>query len=418
MLDIDVIKRWFDYLYSIGADETGGVTRLGYTKNEDVMHGAIRNFAREMGLKYSSDEVGNTYVYDENYSEYYLIGSHLDSVISGGRYDGVAGVLAGLLILKWIKDNNLNIPLKVVAFRCEESSSFGIATVGSGLITKKLQIEKMKKVKNTEGVSLYEALRFRGYNPECKKIEGVLNYFELHIEQGRILEDEGLKIGIINSIAAATRYWLTIDGRQDHSGATPMGMRQDALCAAGEIIIELEKIAKRESIHSSVGTVGYLGNYPNAFNVVPGRVKIGLDIRGVDKESIDRIDDEIVKFVDEVCKKRNLNYELDNISKAIPVKLDEDLKNELSEVATKLGIKHKIMNSGAGHDAMKFWDIAPTGMVFIPCRDGVSHNKAEDIDYEDIILGSKIIFEELKQLNSRRCLVYNKIPRSCNINFQ
>lgn len=402
MLDIDVIKRWFDYLYSIGADETGGVTRLGYTKNEDVMHGAIRNFAREMGLKYSSDEVGNTYVYDEDYSEYYLIGSHLDSVINGGRYDGVAGVLAGLLILKWIKDNNLNIPLKVVAFRCEESSSFGIATVGSGLITKKLQIEKMKKVKNTEGISLYEALRFRGYNPECKKIEGVLNYFELHIEQGRILEDEGLKIGIINSIAAATRYWLTIDGRQDHSGATPMGMRQDALCAAGEIIIELEKIAKRESIHSSVGTVGYLGNYPNAFNVVPGRVKIGLDIRGVDKESIDRIDDEIVKFVDEVCKKRNLNYELDNISKAIPVKLDEDLKNELSEVATKLGIKHKIMNSGAGHDAMKFWDIAPTGMVFIPCRDGVSHNKAEDIDYEDIILGSKIIFEELKQLNSRR----------------
>lgn len=402
MLDIDVIKRWFDYLYSIGADETGGVTRLGYTKNEDVMHGAIRNFAREMGLKYSSDEVGNTYVYDENYSEYYLIGSHLDSVISGGRYDGVVGVLAGLLILKWIKDNNLNIPLKVVAFRCEESSSFGIATVGSGLITKKLQIEKMKKVKNTEGVSLYEALRFRGYNPECRKIEGVLNYFELHIEQGRILEDEGLKIGIINSIAAATRYWLTIDGRQDHSGATPMGMRQDALCAAGEIIIELENIAKRESVHSSVGTVGYLGNYPNAFNVVSGRVKMGLDIRGVEKDSIDRIDDEIVKFVDEVCKKRNLKYELDNISKAIPVKLDENLKNELSEVATKLGIEHKIMNSGAGHDAMKFWDIAPTGMVFIPCKDGVSHNKAEEIEYEDIILGSKIIFEELKQLNIRR----------------
>ena len=402
MLDIDVIKRWFDYLYSIGTDETGGVTRLGYTKNEDVMHGAIRNFAREMGLKYSSDEVGNTYVYDEDYSEYYLIGSHLDSVISGGRYDGVAGVLAGLLILKWIKDNDLNIPLKVIAFRCEESSSFGIATVGSGLITKKLQIEKMKKVKNTEGVSLYKALRFRGYNPECRKIEGVLNYFELHIEQGRILEDEGLKIGIINSIAAATRYWLTIDGRQDHSGATPMGMRQDALCAAGEIIIELENIAKRESIYSSVGTVGYLGNYPNAFNVVPGRVKMGLDIRGVDKDSIDRIDDEIVKFVDEVCKKRNLNYELDNISKAIPVKLDENLKNELSEVATKLGIEHKIMNSGAGHDAMKLWDIAPTGMVFIPCKDGVSHNKAEEIEYEDIILGSKIIFEELKQLNSRR----------------
>ena len=160
MKDIEIVEKWFKTFYSIGADESGGVTRLGYTKNEDVMHGAIRNIARDLGLKYSSDEVGNTYIYEEDWKEYYLIGSHLDSVINGGRYDGVVGVVAGLLILKWIKDNKLNIPLKVVAFRCEESSAFGIATVGSGLITHKLDINKLKEVYNTEGKSLYETLKF------------------------------------------------------------------------------------------------------------------------------------------------------------------------------------------------------------------------------------------------------------------
>lgn len=396
MEDLEVVKSWFKAFYSIGADESGGVTRLGYTKNEDIMHGAIRNIARELGFKYSSDEVGNTYIYEKECDNYYLIGSHLDSVINGGRYDGVAGVVAGLLILKWIKENNLDIPLKVGAFRCEESSAFGMATVGSGLITKKMDIEKLKEVKNSEGVSLFETLRFKGYNPYCNKIQGIKEYFELHIEQGRRLEDSGLKIGIVDAIANATRYWLTIDGRQDHSGATPMGIRKDALCAAAEIIVELEKVAEREAKYNSVGTVGYLQNSPNAFNVIPGKIKMGIDIRGVDWESIQRVDRDIVKYVEEVCKKRGLNYTLELISKGKPVILDSDLRKSLEEKTRELGIDYMVMNSGAGHDAMKFWDIAPTGMIFIPCKEGISHNIAEDLDMEDIVLGSKILFEYLK----------------------
>ena len=399
MTDLEVVERWFKTFYSIGADESGGVTRLGYTKNEDVMHGAIRNIARDLGLKYSSDEVGNTYIYEEDWNEYYLIGSHLDSVINGGRYDGVVGVVAGLLILKWIKDNNLNIPLKVAAFRCEESSAFGIATVGSGLITKKIDIEKLKEVYNAEGKSLYETLKFKGYKPECSKIEGVKRYCEIHIEQGRRLEDNNLKIGIVDAIANATRYWLTIEGRQDHSGAAPMDMRKDALCAGAEIVLQLERIAQRESKYKSVGTVGFLQNYPNAFNVVPGKVKMGIDIRGVDWESIQRVDKEIVEYIDKVCKTRELSYNLDLVSKGKPVILDEELKKELEAVTKGLGINYMVMNSGAGHDAMKFWDIAPTGMVFIPCKEGISHNIAEEIDKEDIVLASKIVFEYLK--NSR-----------------
>ena len=396
--DLKTIQEWFKRLYPIGIDKTGGVTRLGYTRNEDVMHGAVRNFARELGLKYAGDEAGNTYIFQENYENYYLIGSHLDSVINGGRYDGVSGVLAGLLILKWIKENNLNIPVKVIAFRCEESSAFGMATVGSSLITQKIDIEKIKQAKNHEGVSLYDVLIQRGHNPQCKKIKGLLGYFELHIEQGRILEASENKIGIVNAIAAATRYWLTIEGRQDHSGATPMGMRKDAVCAAAEIVTELEKAANEETSYNTVGTVGYIVNAPNAFNVVPGKVKMGIDIRGIETESIKRVDKKITEYIDEVCRKRGLDYSLVPISKDIPVKLDEKLRDDMKNTADFLGIKNMVMNSGAGHDAMKFADIAPAGMVFIPCKDGVSHNKDEEIDVEDIVLGSRVIFEQLKKI--------------------
>ena len=354
MKDIEIVEKWFKTFYSIGADESGGVTRLGYTKNEDVMHGAIRNIARDLGLKYSSDEVGNTYIYEEDWKEYYLIGSHLDSV------------------------------------------AFGIATVGSGLITHKLDINKLKEVYNTEGKSLYETLKFKGYKPECSKIKGVKKYFEIHIEQGRRLEDNNLKIGIVDAIANATRYWLTIEGRQDHSGAAPMGMRKDALCAGAEIVLQLERLAGRESKYKSVGTVGFLQNYPNAFNVVPGKVRMGIDIRGVDWESIQRIDNEIVEYIEKLCKIRELKYNLDLVAKGRPVILDENLKSELESVTQKLGIDYMVMNSGAGHDAMKFYDIAPTGMVFIPCKEGISHNIAEEIEKDDIILVSKIIFEYLK----------------------
>lgn len=391
------VSSWLKAFYSIGADESGGVTRLGYTKNEDIMHGALRNIARELGFSYSSDEVGNTFIFEKDYDEYYLIGSHLDSVINGGRYDGVIGVISGLLILKWIKDNNLNIPLKVCAFRCEESSSFGLATVGSGLITHKIDVEKLKNIKNKDGISLYNTLTFKGYNPHCSKIQGIKKYFELHIEQGRILEEKNIKVGIVQAIANATRYWIDIQGRQDHSGATPMGMRKDALCAGAEIISKLEQLAEEESIHHTVGTVGFLQNSPNAFNVVPGAIKLGIDIRGVDWESIQRVDEKIIDFVKKCCEKRELDCDIFPISKGKPVFLDKKLVEDLTNIATDLDIKTLIMNSGAGHDAMKFWDIAPTSLVFIPCKDGVSHNINEDINIEDVILGSKVIFEYLKK---------------------
>lgn len=403
-IELEQIKKWFRDLYAIGTDESGGVTRLGYTKNEDVMHGAIRNIARKEGFRYETDEAGNTYISLGEYKEYHVVGSHLDSVISGGRYDGVAGVISGLLILKRLKAEGKSIPVKVAAFRSEESSVFGLATIGSSLITGKITQEKMEKNRNKEGISLYEILKQRGYNPNCKRIEGVKSFLELHIEQGRILEINNLKLGVVNCIAAPTRYWLTIEGRQDHTGATPMNYRLDALCSASEIILKLEELAKSEMHLKTVGTVGLLENAPNAFNVISGKVRLGIDIRGIDKESIQRVADGIEMEIERICKKRNLPYHLELISKEDPVKMDETLQNELIKVIEAKNEEYMIMPSGAGHDAMKFADIAPTAMLFIPCKEGVSHNKQEEIDFEHLLLGTQVIYETLKNIDKNPSL--------------
>jgi len=392
---LDTLAAWFRSFYPVGADASGGVTRLGYTKNEDIMHGGLRNLAKSLGLKYSSDEAGNTYVYREEAQRYILIGSHLDSVISGGRYDGVAGVIAGLMILKWLGESNVSLPVKLCAFRCEESSMFGIATVGSALITNKMDPERLKKVTNKEGVSLWETLKKRGYSPVCKKITGLLGYLELHIEQGRILELQKCNIGIVTDIAAPTRYWLTIRGRQDHTGATPMDCRLDALAAAAEIILKLESLAKAESSSRTVGTVGFLDNEPNAFNVISGKVRLGIDIRGIVKESVDRIASAATAAIGEICGRRGLAYELVNISADTPVKLDPGVIGKLEKAADALGERYYVMPSGAGHDAMEFADLCPTGMVFIPCKDGVSHNKAEHMELSHLLSGIRVLFAAL-----------------------
>ncbi|MDR1835826.1 MAG: M20 family metallo-hydrolase [Fusobacteriaceae bacterium] len=389
--NLALIAEWFRNFYPVGADESGGVTRLGYTKNEDIMHGGLRNLARKLGLQYSTDEAGNTYIFRENREACWLIGSHLDSVVNGGRYDGVSGIIAGLLILKWFKDYNIPVPLKLCAFRCEESSMFGIATVGSSLLTHKITAERLKRATNKEGVSLYETLKRRGYSPECKRPEKLKGYLELHIEQGRVLELQKKKIGIVTDIAAPTRYWLTISGRQDHTGATPMDCRLDALAAAAEIILALENLANREKEKRTVGTVGYLDNYPNAFNVISGKVKLGIDIRGIDKKSIDSVAEETVARVTGICGKRGLQYDLVNISADAPVRLSETVMEKCREAAAELGESYLVMPSGAGHDAMEFADICPTGMVFIPCKDGVSHNKEERIEYGDLLAGTRVL---------------------------
>ena len=400
--DIEYAEYLFDRFYSIGSTENGGVTRLGYTETEDQMHKAFVELGEEKGYKSYTDEVGNTYLYDESCKEdedgeYYLVASHLDSVVEGGRYDGVSGIIAGLLILNWAKQDGIRLPLHVGAMRCEESSNFGRSTIGSGLITKEVYKHDIGEAINREGITLREVFKERGYHLEPKRIQGVKEYIELHIEQGKVLEEYEDAVGIVQTIAGPRRFLIHIKGNAEHSGATPMGMRTDALCAAAELILEVEEIGKSESIYQSVATVGTVKVAPNALNVIPGEVTLGVDMRGIDSGSLDRMETRLKSACKKICDKRKVKYYREKTSDIPPINMSAELQQKLLAAAKKLRIPHRSMISGAGHDAMSFANICESAMVFIPCAKGISHNKKEFTTIESICDGSRVIYEHFKE---------------------
>ena len=400
--DIEYAEYLFDRFYSIGSTENGGVTRLGYTETEDEMHKVFVELGEEKGYKSYTDEVGNTYLYDESCKEdedgeYYLVASHLDSVVEGGRYDGVSGIIAGLLILNWAKQDGIRLPLHVGAMRCEESSNFGRSTIGSGLITKEVYKHDIGEAVNREGITLREVFKERGYHLEPKRIQGVKEYIELHIEQGKVLEEYEDAVGIVQTIAGPRRFLIHIKGNAEHSGATPMGMRTDALCAAAELILEVEEIGKSESIYQSVATVGTVKVAPNALNVIPGEVTLGVDMRGIDTGSLDRMETRLKSACKKICDKRKVKYYREKTSDIPPINMSAELQQKLLAAAKKLRIPHRSMISGAGHDAMSFANICESAMVFIPCAKGISHNKKEFTTIESICDGSRVIYEHFKE---------------------
>ena len=378
--DLPYLQRLFDAFYEVGALPGGGVTRLGYTELEDEMHRRFADLAKELGCTVETDLVGNSYAYYEPAEEHVLIGSHLDSVIQGGRYDGVAGVMAGLLLLKRARENRLSLPLKVAAFRCEESSNFGCCTMGSGLVTHQLREdpEHLARLTAKNGETLGDVFARRGLSLTPPLITGVKEYLELHIEQGKVLEETGTRVGVVSTIAGPRRWKLRLTGLAEHSGATPISMRQDALCAAAEIILAVEKIGRREAdLCESVATVGVIQNTPNALNVVPGAVELGIDLRGSDMDSLSRMERDTLAAAREICARRNIALAESKLSEMDPVAMDEAVQGGLMAAAGSLGISCRNMPSGAGHDAMAFAPLFPTGMVFIPCEKGISHNPLE-----------------------------------------
>ena len=395
--DVQYCEKLFDSFYDVGCTETGGVTRLGYSAQEDQMHEVFAGLAKELNCKILKDEVGNTYASNANGKEYYLIGSHLDSVIEGGRYDGVAGIIAGLMVMRWAREDGVNIPLRVGAFRCEESSNFGCCTIGSGLITKEIYKQDVGSLVSKAGKSLEQIFRERSLNLHPSRINGVKQYLELHIEQGKVLEEAGTPVGIVQTIPGPRRFKLYLRGMAEHSGATPMGMRCDAMCAASEIILELERIGNREAVYQSVATVGVVNNHPNALNVIPGEVELGVDIRGIEVSSLDRIEREMRESARRICKKRGIEYLEVKTSEIPPIDMSEDVQNGLEMAARRLGVNCRRMVSGAGHDAMSFAGICNTGMVFIPCVKGVSHNRMEFASITDICEGARVMYEYLKE---------------------
>ena len=400
----------FNAISEFGALKGGGLTRLAFSKEDLEARKFLINLIEKNGFKLKIDNVGNIFaIYDDGCeadAKPVCVGSHIDSVPNGGFYDGTLGVMAGLEALSSIKEAGIKLkrPLWLINFSCEESSRFKTATIGSKIISGKLSQQRLHELKDEDGISLFEAMSAAGFKPQnldeaILKENSLHAYLELHIEQGPVLERSAISVGVVSGIAAPIRFEITIQGKADHSGATPMNMRSDALLAASHIIIAANKFAKNKK--TAVATVGYVHAKPGVLNVVPGEARLGVDLRDIDKASLEELNLELRNFVGELSRELKFSYEIRELSSDEPVKLSKHAINLLEDEAKKLGIKTLTLPSGAGHDAMNLTKLASSvGMLFIPCVDGISHNTKEAINFKDAVAATKILTNALIRLSN------------------
>ena len=401
MRDLNAIGR-------IGIGNRGAVTRLVFSVKELRSRQVLIHMMRQAGLSIHIDGIGNIFGRLEGAdakAPAVLAGSHLDTVIHGGKYDGPVGVIGALEAIRTISENGIVIrsPLEVVCFVGEESSRFGFSTLGSSLLAGQVHPKELANAVDAQGTKLADVLASLGIAQ--KKLHGLTRdpktlkaYFELHIEQGPILEAIGKRIGLVTSIAAPSRFRIMFTGQADHSGTTPMEMRKDALVAAAQLIEFIEKTCRKFSSMAKgrvVGTVGALKIEPGVINAVPGKAELSVDIRSITAPSKDRVARLVKKEAQSIARRRAIGVEVLTIREEDPVPLDKRLLRVTKEICAEKQIVYEIMPSGAGHDAMQMAKITPAAMIFIPSQRGISHNPLEWTHPDDIGLGTQLLMETM-----------------------
>ena len=385
-----------------------GINRLAFTDADWAGRQYIIDRMTDAGLSVEMDDFGNVIGYKIGKKPdlpAVMVGSHTDSVPNGGNYDGVVGVLSAIEVIRSMIDDGYehDHTIAVVSFMCEESGRFGNATLGSKAMRGELTLQDLHHLVDKQGISLYEALKGRNLNPDGIETMAykrpVKSFTEIHIEQGKVLEHEQKTIGIVTGIAAPERFYVTIRGNADHSGATPMNLRHDALCGASKIILGIEEIASMQEVPPVVGTVGVVEVMPGAMNVIPGAVKLGVDIRSISKAARNSVVTLVKEFIDITAEKRGLSYTIETIAQDHPVEMHPAMIREIEEAVKSVGVEYMTIPSGAGHDAMHWAEVVPTGMIFIPCRDGISHNPAEFAEMDDIVTGAAVLDKVLRKLS-------------------
>lgn len=410
LIDAKRFESEFFEISKFGALKGGGLTRLAFSQADIKAREYLISLLKDEGLSVRVDSVGNIFARLNPQNPQFLnkppvsIGSHIDSVPKGGIYDGTLGVMAGLAAIRAIKHSKAELAraLELIVFVCEESSRFKMATIGSKIVSGKLSLSQIKSLKDENGISVYEAMKQAGFKPDeiksAKLAKGAQKaYLELHIEQGPVLERLGINLGIVSAIAAPARYELEIKGRSDHSGATPMNMRNDALLTASKIAVCVNELACKQK--SAVATIGYIHASPGVLNVIPGHARMGLDVRDIKEQSLKALCEQILKNAKEICDKNGCELEIKSLGSDKPVPLSKELIKLLDKLAKDMGQAAHILPSGAGHDAMHMKAVADSvGMIFVPCFNGISHNKAENIDFNWAILGATLLANSAYEL--------------------
>lgn len=384
-----------------------GMNRIAYSNEEQAALRYLIKLMKEEGLDVHIDPIGNVIARREGKYPHLpavACGSHIDTVYNGGQYDGTVGVVAGLEVIRMLNEKNITTdhPIELIIFACEESARFGVATIGSKAMTGLITNEELARLSDPNGVSFFEALEVQGLGfddvTEVVRDEKVLKaFYELHVEQGIVLEHEQKQIGVVSGIAAPTRFEIKVIGQAAHSGATPMWLRKDAFAGATELVLAVEESARLEALNGTVATIGSAHVFPNAMNVVPGEVVLQVDIRGIFKASKDKVVRELKKSIKKVENKRGLHIQCTELSDELPVKLQKNIVQSIKITCENLGLAYLEMPSGAGHDAMNMAQFYPTGMIFVPSQGGISHNKDEFTSIEDIATGVKVLKHTLLQ---------------------
>jgi allantoate deiminase len=400
VIDADRLWRRISDLGEIGRQEEGGVTRLSFTDEERAAKDQVASYMEEAGLSVSEDAAGNLFGRREGKdpdSPAVLIGSHVDSVYNGGNFDGPLGVLAGVEVLQTMEERGVETehPIEVVAFTDEEGARFSFGMIGSRVLAGRLTLQDLTEHEDGDGVSVAEAMRAYGLDPgrigEAARPKGsVKAYVELHIEQGRVLENEDLPAGIVTGIAGPVWLRFSLDGETGHAGATPMGLRRDALAAAAEIMALIE--AEASETGTTVGTVGQLSLEPGGINIIPGRTEFSLDLRDIDEGVRGRVEGRILEGAEEICRRRGVEREIETLQRLAPAPCSVLVRDAVAGACERLGIRVHELPSGAGHDGMQLTDLCPMGMIFIRSKDGVSHSPEEWSTRGDCAAGSNVLY--------------------------
>ena len=404
-IEADRLWSHLSELAGIGRSEGGGVTRLSFTREERAAKDLVACYMREAGLRVREDAVGNLIGRRDGFAEdapVVLTGSHVDSVRNGGDFDGPLGVLGAVEALQTMDERGVETgrPVEVVAFTDEEGARFSLGMIGSRATAGTLLPEDLTN-EDDNGVSIAGAMRASGLEPEkvgeAARARGSVHaYVELHIEQGTVLETNGLPVGVVRGIAGPAWIRFTLTGEAAHAGTTPMNLRRDALAAGAAVMGSIESEAARTG--TSVGTVGQLDLFPGGINIIPGRVSFSLDLRDIDEGVRDDVEARIMHQAARLCEERGVELETRTIQRLPPAPCSPIVRNAVGEACRELGLVPFELASGAGHDGMHLTELCPIGMIFVRSRDGLSHNPAEYSSRDDCALGAEVLYRTLLRL--------------------
>jgi hydantoinase/carbamoylase family amidase len=399
-INADRLKADISTLARIGSEADGGVTRLAYSAEEARARDWIAERLVALDLAPRLDAAGNLIASLPGKRKLapVMTGSHVDTVPHGGRFDGAAGSIAALEVVRTVHEAGIvtERPIEMVVFAAEESPRFkAVSRIGSRSMAGQMTVEKTRGLVDSNGVSLFQAMQQLGLDPErlpeARRARGEIEAFvELHIEQGTVLAKAGIPLGAVTDIVGNRRYLIRVEGQADHSGGTPMTTRRDALAAAAEVVLTMERLAT-DHRGTLVGTVTTLDVEPNALNVVPGSTTLGVDIRDMQAEPIERVADQFLQAVDAICARRNLTFTVQLLRDTAPIPLSERVLETTETAAALAGLPFQRVPSHTGHDAASLASITDIGMIFVRNPTGKSHSPAESIQFDDLTAATQVL---------------------------